>query len=301
MNVTDEMVEEACRAFSEGYAVYPDGEAETRITDWFDLDAQDAVDFGVLKEPKWDGYSDIRGMQHEWYIAAVVRHAMRTALTAALSTISAQEPVAWMRPVTITRMDGTSKTLWLANETDHDAIPVYRDAPCDPAALSAMEGEAGNDGRCPRPCNGRPADFTMRSCIEAGECGCIAFPSRGEAGTPSPVDHVMGMPTFWVWRIPGGEWQASEAEPSASVAVDVDCYQTGAALIGRVETLELALKPFADIAPCVEYTDKRDGDIVHRQDVVLDGRRIGWKELTKDDFRRAAAAIASSPTPRVSR
>ena len=39
--------------------------------------------------------------------------------------LSVQEPVAWLRPVTITGMDGTSKTLWLANETDHDAFPVY--------------------------------------------------------------------------------------------------------------------------------------------------------------------------------
>lgn len=38
------------------------------------------------------------------------------------------------------------------------------------------------DGRCPRPCNDRPADFSMRACIEAGECGCIAFPAPAVEG-----------------------------------------------------------------------------------------------------------------------
>jgi hypothetical protein len=116
---------------------------------------------------------------------------------------------------------------------------------------------------------------------------------------PSPADHKEVSPSFWIWRTPGGDWQVSETEPSASGAPDVDCYQTGATPVRRIEVLELALKPFADIAPCVEYTDKRDGDIVHRQDVVEDGRRVGWKELTKDDFRRAAAAISPSPAENV--
>lgn len=26
---------------------------------------------------------------------------------------------------------------------------------------------------CPRPCNGRPDDFTVGQCLDAGECGCI--------------------------------------------------------------------------------------------------------------------------------
>ena len=29
------------------------------------------------------------------------------------------------------------------------------------------------DFRCPRPCNGRPEDFTASQCLEAGECGCM--------------------------------------------------------------------------------------------------------------------------------
>lgn len=103
--VTDEMVASACKAFSEGWSIYPDGEAKTQVTDWFDLDAQDAVDFGVLKEPKWDGYSDIRGMQHEWYVAAVVKEPMRAALTAVLSADPARQtnmplikPLDWQGP-----------------------------------------------------------------------------------------------------------------------------------------------------------------------------------------------------------
>lgn len=46
------------------------------------------------------------------------------------------------------------------------------------------------DGRCPRPCNGRPDDFSMRACIEAGECGCIAFP-------PAPTGDGWPVPEGW--------------------------------------------------------------------------------------------------------
>jgi hypothetical protein len=81
-DVADEDLRKACEAFAEASAIYPDGEARTPITDWFDLDAQDAVDFGVLKEPSWHGHSDIRGMQQEQYIAAVVKEPMRAALLA---------------------------------------------------------------------------------------------------------------------------------------------------------------------------------------------------------------------------
>lgn len=90
--VTNAMVEAACKAFSEAEAVYPDGSAKTQITDWFKLDAQDAVDFGVLQQPKWDGISDIRGMQHEWYVASVIERPMRSALSAALSALVEEQP-----------------------------------------------------------------------------------------------------------------------------------------------------------------------------------------------------------------
>lgn len=134
--------------------------------------------------------------------------------------------------------------------------------------------------------------------IEGTHDAMILEARAAMSGNPPPETLVEGSPTFWIWRISGGDWQASESEPSSSGAPDVECYQVGAASVTRMEALELALKPFADIAPCVEYTDKRDGDVVHRQDVVEDGRRVGWKELTKDDFRRAVAALGTSPQPR---
>ena len=83
--VTDAMVKRAASAFSGSCAVYPDGSASTPISDWFKLDSQDAVDFGVLKQPKWDGHSQIRGLEQEDYIAAVIMQPMRAALSAALS------------------------------------------------------------------------------------------------------------------------------------------------------------------------------------------------------------------------
>jgi hypothetical protein len=51
--------------------------------------------------------------------------------------------------------------------------------------------------------------------------------------------------------------------------------------------LRQALQPFANIAPFVEYTDHRDGEIVHRQ-FDRDGKKV---ELVKEDFRRAARAL----------
>lgn len=62
-----------------------------------------------------------------------------------------------------------------------------------------------------------------------------------------------------------------------------------AAAADRIEALEAALKPFAQIAPSVEHTDHRDGDVVHRQRTPS-----GYAELTKADFRRALAALPSS-------
>lgn len=54
-----------------------------------------------------------------------------------------------------------------------------------------------------------------------------------------------------------------------------------------------ALEPFANIALFVEYTDARDGEVVHRQ-YDRDGKRV---ELTKEDFRRAARVYASLTRP----
>lgn len=85
LTVTDEMVERACRVLAGTYAVYPDGSTRAHLSDWFDLNAQDAVDFGVLREPKWHSYSDIRGDEYEAYIAAVLREPVRSALLSALN------------------------------------------------------------------------------------------------------------------------------------------------------------------------------------------------------------------------
>lgn len=55
--------------------------------------------------------------------------------TAALSTRPAQEPVAWLRVARMTPITGEEyNSLWLTNEEDERGFPVYRDAPCDPAA-----------------------------------------------------------------------------------------------------------------------------------------------------------------------
>ena len=63
-----------------------------------------------------------------------------------------------------------------------------------------------------------------------------------------------------------------------------------------IEEVKRVLGPFADIAPSVEYTDLRDGNVVHRQrvttDETADGPLLGWKELTKDHFSAARALLS---------
>ncbi|WP_347271190.1 hypothetical protein [Rhizorhabdus histidinilytica] len=60
------------------------------------------------------------------------------------------------------------------------------------------------------------------------------------------------------------------------------------AVMPALSEVRAALEPFAKIAPMVEHTDKRDGDVVHRQ-----GHQGIYLELTKDDFRRAASIYAA--------
>lgn len=60
--------------------------------------------------------------------------------------------------------------------------------------------------------------------------------------------------------------------------------------MGEQTELLKALEPFAKIAEFVEFTDFRDGEVVHRQYDRSGARH----ELTKDDFRRAAKAYASA-------
>lgn len=50
-----------------------------------------------------------------------------------------------------------------------------------------------------------------------------------------------------------------------------------------------ALEPFAEIAPLVETTDRRDGERVHEQRRA-DG---SYHVLTRDDFRRARTALTT--------
>lgn len=85
------LVERAAEAFAAASVVYPGGQTKTPIWDWFDLDAQDAVDFGVLQEPKWHFYSDIRGDQHMAYVAAVVREPIRAALSEASTALASMK------------------------------------------------------------------------------------------------------------------------------------------------------------------------------------------------------------------
>ncbi len=61
----------------------------------------------------------------------------------------------------------------------------------------------------------------------------------------------------------------------------------------QLEDMRKALEPFANIAPFVEFTDFRDGNIVHRQR-DRDGTR---HELTKDHFRKAATTFAALRSP----
>jgi amino acid permease len=73
-----------------------------------------------------------------------------------------------------------------------------------------------------------------------------------------------------------------------SAGVVSECVATIAALLARNAELEKALEPFAEIAPFVEFTAFRDGNIVHRQ-YDREGLR---HELTKDHFRFAAKVAA---------
>jgi hypothetical protein len=86
------VLNKACEAFSEAYSVYPDGRGKTSVTDWFELDAEDAVSFGVLKSPHWSSHSDIRSDEYREYIAAVIREPMRAALNSILKDIPPPAP-----------------------------------------------------------------------------------------------------------------------------------------------------------------------------------------------------------------
>lgn len=98
MTLNSEGLEKAKEAIARSYVTYPDGSARTHISDWFDLDAQDAVDFGVMTEPKWHGHSDVRSDQQNAYIATVLGSGpLQVAISAYLSAtpVDGLEVVAW--------------------------------------------------------------------------------------------------------------------------------------------------------------------------------------------------------------
>ena len=78
--VTDELIGKCLEAMAQSTVTYPDGEVSAPLIDWFKIDAQDALDFGVLKEPKFDSYSDIAVMQQEWYVEELLRQPFKNAL-----------------------------------------------------------------------------------------------------------------------------------------------------------------------------------------------------------------------------
>lgn len=73
-------IDKCLEAMAQATVTYPAGKVSAPLIDWFQLDAQDAVDFGVLTEPKFDGYSDIAVMQQEWYVEALLRQPFMQAL-----------------------------------------------------------------------------------------------------------------------------------------------------------------------------------------------------------------------------
>jgi hypothetical protein len=85
MKITKREFYSALEIMSESKVYYPLKENEKEpiyacLIDWFDLDAQDAFDFNVLQEPKWHYYSDVRGMEMEYYIAELLKGPFRNAL-----------------------------------------------------------------------------------------------------------------------------------------------------------------------------------------------------------------------------
>ena len=78
--VSNEIYHKCLEAMARSYVFYPDGTTYAPLVDWVEIDAQDAVDFGVLEEPKWHWYSDIAGMEMEWYTEELLKHPFIMAL-----------------------------------------------------------------------------------------------------------------------------------------------------------------------------------------------------------------------------
>ena len=75
-------------------------------------------------------------------------------------------------------------------------------------------------------------------------------------------------------------------EQAREVTISLDEHRVFLAMEEDNKRLREALQPFALIARHVERTDKRDGEVVHRQ--YSEGR---YHELRRDDFRRAESAF----------
>lgn len=85
--------------------------------------------------------------------------------------------------------------------------------------------------------------------------------------------------------------RAEAAEKSAAERLVTIQVMEAAHIITRskLSEAEAVIAPFAALAPAMDYTHHRDGDVVHRQEMRRDGVHIGWGELREDDFLRAAA------------
>lgn len=100
----------------------------------------------------------------------------------------------------------------------------------------------------------------------------------------------------------GNVWNATSDTRSCKGQVKVELRSSIIpATKGGEDAMRKALEPFAGIAPYVEYADKRDGEVVHRQRVITDGKHVGYKELTKADFRAALAALSAQDTDGVAK
>lgn len=85
MKITETQFKNALSAMAQSQVSYPLADGETELVtdfliDWFIIDAQDAVDFGVLKTPHFHSYSDIRIMEKEWFVEEILRDPFRNAL-----------------------------------------------------------------------------------------------------------------------------------------------------------------------------------------------------------------------------
>ena len=83
-----------------------------------------------------------------------------------------------------------------------EVCPVCRTVHDDPRCPAP---EPRIEPRCPRPCNGRPDDFTMAQCILAGECGCTKAACEARAAGETEVWRSDPIPND-VFAFKWGQW-----------------------------------------------------------------------------------------------